>query len=65
MEMQATEGLFALWSLQNYRALYSAEFLATDSSLVIATLKFHVLSRRISSSKFIVFRLESKRPGAS
>ncbi|KAG0729261.1 Retrovirus-related Pol polyprotein from type-2 retrotransposable element R2DM [Chionoecetes opilio] len=44
--------------LQNCRVYWSAEFFGTDHRLVVATLKLHVKSRRISRSNHTVFHLE-------
>ena len=44
--------------LQNCRVFRSAEFFATDHRLVIATLKIHIRSRKISSLKPSCFHLE-------
>ncbi|MFV0265489.1 MAG: endonuclease/exonuclease/phosphatase family protein, partial [Kluyvera sp.] len=43
--------------LQNCRVFRSAEFFATDHRLVVATLKLHVRSRRISSLFTVLFNL--------
>ncbi|KAG0722413.1 hypothetical protein GWK47_006041 [Chionoecetes opilio] len=44
--------------LQNCRVYRSAEFFGTDHRLVVATLKLHVKSRRISRGNHTVFHLE-------
>ncbi|KAG0713084.1 Ubiquitin conjugation factor E4 B [Chionoecetes opilio] len=44
--------------LQNCRVYQSAEFFAADHRLVVATLKLHVKSRRISRGNHTVFHLE-------
>ena len=44
--------------LKKYRVFWSAEFFATDHRLVVATLKFHVKSRKISRCDHNVFHLE-------
>ncbi|KAG0717717.1 Craniofacial development protein 2 [Chionoecetes opilio] len=44
--------------LQNCRVYRSAEFFGTDDRLVVATLKLHVKSRRISRGNHTVFHLE-------
>ena len=43
---------------QNYRVFRDAEFFATDHRLVVATLKLHVKSRKISRYDHNVFHLE-------
>ncbi|KAG0710957.1 Craniofacial development protein 2 [Chionoecetes opilio] len=45
--------------LQNCRVYRSAEFFGTDHRLVVATLKLHVKSRRISRGNHTVFHLEN------
>ncbi|KAG0728627.1 Craniofacial development protein 2 [Chionoecetes opilio] len=44
--------------LQNCSVYWGAEFLASDDRLVVATLKLHVKSRRISRGNYTVFHLE-------
>ncbi|KAG0718623.1 Transient receptor potential channel pyrexia [Chionoecetes opilio] len=44
--------------LQSCRVYWSAEFFGTDHRLVVATLKLHVKSRRISRGNRTVFHLE-------
>ena len=45
--------------LQNCRVFQSAEFFATDHRLVVATLKLHVKSRKISRCDTNVYHLEN------
>ena len=49
--------------LQNCRVFRSAEFFATDHRLVVATLKLHIRSRRISRCNTPVFHLDPAGSG--